>query len=470
MSRRTPMFKDPAYRLTVYAPTSPGAAGRDGGWRYSFTPRLPAGGWGTRRQGTFYGNADEVRRAVKRLVADLDARRTTSWRAITFRELCDRYLADERHDWSDSTRRSQVYKTEKLCRTGELRHQPLGELIASQRPFVEALERIADTPSDRRPFLHHTQDSLKLFRDHLGTLMRWAQKAHVELVPREYAPCKDLPTPETRRVERQPTVADFAGEGSDSPAVPVPAAAFLGTEDADGEDDGDVRLVTAADMPSLVLAETLGEMWSECSPGRPWYRRLSVDLAATAGLRWGEQHALTPRDVRLQEGQYVIRVARKLQIGANGAVVGTSLPKMGKRRVALAPSHLVDDLLKRCREVERAHGPDGLLFPSPLDPTRPYTQDSFSSTVRRYAPRCGWPVDQHGRLMWTWHSLRHLACVWQLRDVGIDPAMVSKGMGHGSVTFTLRRYVGTTADSWDIAAQQMRRWESERATDANDGT
>lgn len=39
--------------------------------------------------------------------------------------------------------------------------------------------------------------------------------------------------------------------------------------------------------------------------------------------------------------------------------------------------------------------------------------------------------------------------------------MVSEGMGHSSVTFTLDRYVGTTADSWDIAAQQMRHWSEE---------
>jgi len=178
-------------------------------------------------------------------------------------------------------------------------------------------------------------------------------------------------------------------------------------------------------------------------------------------VRWGELHALTTADIEFDEDGPYIKVRPKLLQATNGEVIGTSRPSMGKGRDASVAPHLADDLDRRCGEVS---GPGALLFPLPIDLARPYAPDSFGQSMRSFAPRAGWPVDEHGLLVLTWHSLRHRAATWQLREVGLDPELVSEGLGHGRVSFTRDRHVGTSRDSRQRAANQMARWHAARAS------
>jgi len=74
------------------------------------------------------------------------------------------------------------------------------------------------------------------------------------------------------------------------------------------------------------------------------------------------------------------------------------------------------------------------------------------ATARAFA---SWPVDDHGLLLHTFHGLRHLACVWQLRDVGIDVVTVSRSMGQASVSFPQNRCLGEAADARELAMGRL---------------
>jgi integrase len=423
-------FVDDKFKLRVLRPKDPNGKGEARAWRYSYVDTRTK----TRVTGRFYGTRDEVRREFHRLVADLEARRDSDWRDVSFREVVEEYLAHDEHEWEDGVRRSQSYKVRVLLDRTLLGTATLGDLAYSPKTNRKALKQLTKVISERtgRPY---SSNSLALFRDALGTLYSFA--AAEELIPAELAPMKGVRAPKAAKGAKQP------------------ARLALRRDDDDGDEGG--PLVLASEVPSREAALLLGKVWVDRGGGRvdPARRGLAVDLAATSGPRWGELHALQPRDVVWGDVPH-LRIDRKLLLGKNGSVIGTSLPKMGKKRVALLSPHLHTTLRALCEQVERDFGPTGWLFPSPMDPNRPYEPDSFGSTMRNFARKAGWPVDEHRLLIHTFHSLRHLACVWQLRDVGVDLVTVSRSMGHASVTFTQNRYLGETSDARVLAAEKFR--------------
>jgi len=56
---------------------------------------------------------------------------------------------------------------------------------------------------------------------------------------------------------------------------------------------------------------------------------------------------------------------------------------------------------------------------------------------------------ENGDLKWTWHHLRHFLARYQIRDRGLDAALVSNVMGHSKVSTTMNLYVKTS--SADVA-------------------
>ena len=80
----------------------------------------------------------------------------------------------------------------------------------------------------------------------------------------------------------------------------------------------------------------------------------------------------------------------------------------------------------------------------------PWTQSNFSRRVFQPAARqANWPLLGNGDLKWTWHNLRHFFARYQIRDRGIDAALVSKVMGHSKTSTTMNLYVKTGSD--DVA-------------------
>jgi integrase len=76
---------------------------------------------------------------------------------------------------------------------------------------------------------------------------------------------------------------------------------------------------------------------------------------------------------------------------------------------------------RRLREVSA----DGLLFPSPRGhwPRRSnYRRNVFAPA----AAAAGWPLRPDGRLMWTFHSLRHVFATWALSQPGARIEDVSR--------------------------------------------
>jgi integrase len=420
-------YHDASTGVTVYKPVKPGAPGEDGAWRTTW--RDPT--TGRRRSSRLRGSRDQVVRQAKRIGADIKASRSADWREVSFRALADAYLADPDHAWEDGTRRHQVGYLATLCDETPLGETTLGELAYSPKVSRDALKALAATirPRTGRPF---AQSSLKNVRDLLGTVIAWGQQE--EYLPQDLSPMKGVGTPKAQPGAKL-SVKDRA----------------LREDDADG-DDGE--RVLSGEIPAASDVDALAKVWAERAPGSPWWRDLAVRFAASTGPRWGEQHALRCSDFDFTGAPFV-RIHRKIVVDRRGSVAGTSLPKMAKKRESFIVPELVEPLQRRIAEVVKAHGSSGLVFPSPSDAARMYEPDSFGSSMRRYAGHAGWPVDEHGLALWTWHSLRHHAASVALRDRRLDVAYVSESLGHASVRFTIERYVGTTADSRRLAWEQM---------------
>ena len=60
--------------------------------------------------------------------------------------------------------------------------------------------------------------------------------------------------------------------------------------------------------------------------------------------------------------------------------------------------------------------------------------------------------------VWHPHDLRHVAACWMLFDVGLDPAAVSRLLGHANAAFTLSRYVGVRGDLATAATAATDGW------------
>ncbi|MEZ5309185.1 MAG: tyrosine-type recombinase/integrase [Microthrixaceae bacterium] len=140
----------------------------------------------------------------------------------------------------------------------------------------------------------------------------------------------------------------------------------------------------------------------------------------------------------LPTGEECNGMFKALEQSAHGlAINGT---KNRQRRVTTFPASLVEPLDAWSSRVEAERGPEGLLFPDADG--RFANHRWFYRVWARAAREAGWPMKRPTAAVWHPHDLRHVAACWLLLDVGLDPAVVAKLLGHANAAFTLSRYVG----------------------------
>ena len=204
------------------------------------------------------------------------------------------------------------------------------------------------------------------------------------------------------------------------------------------------RAISAAEIPTASAVHALAQAAAEITG--VWWRELEVLLVAYSGLRWGEHAALTAD--RIEAPLRSITVDRQVLETRHGLKL--SAPKGRKRRITMYPARtpegisLAELVARRLRELS----PDALLFPSPRG--RWVRRSGYGRRIfRPAAEAAGWPQDAHGRLCWTFHSLRHVFATWALAQPGARLEDVSRLLGHSSVRITQDVYISPDGDLYD---------------------
>ena len=153
--------------------------------------------------------------------------------------------------------------------------------------------------------------------------------------------------------------------------------------------------------------------------------RLAVLLSAYTGVRAGEMAALRVGRVEM--------LRRRLQVvesvgEVHGALV-TSTPKNGRGRAVPIPRFLVDELATHIAPV--ADDPDALVFTAPNG-----GQVRQSTLYRRYFKPAAASI---GMPDLRWHDLRHTAVALMV-GAGVEPLVISRVLGHGSISITYDVY------------------------------
>lgn len=151
--------------------------------------------------------------------------------------------------------------------------------------------------------------------------------------------------------------------------------------------------------------------------------------AAFTGLRRGELIALHWRDVDF--------AGQALRVRASFAGGQLTTPKSGKvRSVPMAPD--VATALARLAERDDWTGDDHLVFPG----VGGYFLDGRALS-RRYAAA----TERAGLRPLRFHDLRHTFASHLIIDLGLDPAQVSRILGHARITITLDIYTHLFEDA-----------------------
>ena len=201
--------------------------------------------------------------------------------------------------------------------------------------------------------------------------------------------------------------------------------------------------VDEADIPTAAHAHTLAQ--SASTQSGVWWRQPEILLVAYSGMRWGEHAALT-RQGRSRPSSHPGRPSGHRDESATDAVPAQEpVPRttMYPARTPLGVD-LATMVTRRLRELQ----PDAPLFPSPRG------RWSRRSNYRRnvFAPAAlaaGWPSGPDRRLVWTFHSLRHVFATWALSQPGARIEDVSRLMGHSSVRITQDIYVRPDGDLFE---------------------
>jgi integrase len=199
-------------------------------------------------------------------------------------------------------------------------------------------------------------------------------------------------------------------------------------------------------LPSDEQCEALFDAFSEL--GAPTWA-LAMRLASRSGARWGELIALRPCDVAFEPHRSV-RVHRAVEQSRQGMAYKT--PKNAQKRTTIFPASLSHDLATHVTTTRADGGDTALLFPGRSG--GPAERRQFLRLWHRAARRAGWPTRSSTASIWHPHDLRHVAACWMLFDVGIDPALVARMLGHANPAFTLSRYVGVRTGA-DAAAIRL---------------
>jgi integrase len=170
---------------------------------------------------------------------------------------------------------------------------------------------------------------------------------------------------------------------------------------------------------------------------------LGMRLAHRSGLRWGELIALRPTDIDLAPHR-VVRVHRAVEQDKTG-VRRFKSTKNAQARTTIYPASLAPLLEAHIDRVRAEWGEDGLLFADPDG--QPPEHRQFLRLWHRAARTAGWPMRTRRDAISHPHDLRHAAACWMLFDLGIDPALAARMLGHANAAFTLSRYVGVRTGS-----------------------
>lgn len=245
-----------------------------------------------------------------------------------------------------------------------------------------------------------------------------------------------------------------AGQLTGSYDLPETLEDIVDVELEHGEDDEDQAQFTISRMhlPGWDRIRDLADLMPS-----PEYRLLVLFAAAT-GLRFGELAALRWTDIDL--GRRVVRVRRKVS-ETNRGHLKVELPKGRKRREAVFPAWIAADVAARVvaaqaeELAEIAAAADsgavlpqhstGLMFPAPRGGW--LRRSNFHARVWRPAwHAAGW------RPGTTVHSLRHVAAVSLIYDLGVDLVDTAEALGHADVSVTQRIYVQAREGSADRVA------------------
>ena len=287
----------------------------------------------------------------------------------------------------------------------------------------------------------------------------------------------------TNRVEREVTIdlrallvwGQRAGYFSKEQVLLLPRGAHPVQVREDGDrgrrkvssEPGNRRIVTDDHAPTHKQVDALATATQKYD----YNGELAVQFSAGTGLRWGEQWALTIKDIDLKSRTIV--VDKQLVLHASASATNPKnrlgLPKNGQVRTAVYPRVTVSGyelgkaLQDRIREIktnemvsrngEPPFNPMGILFPAPSGGFQWHTTWS-NDTFRRSATDAKWPMKRikdtakrfdetsgkvievpRSRRMWTLthHSLRHRWALDMLHTYQMDENEVCSLGGWASV-------------------------------------
>jgi len=211
----------------------------------------------------------------------------------------------------------------------------------------------------------------------------------------------------------------------------------------DPEECDDGLAITEGDIPSAEAVASLARAAAELQG--VWWRELEILLVAYSGLRWGEHAALSAD--RVKAGRRIV-VDRQLLEARSGLKLAA--PKNRKRRVTMYPARTPAgvELAEMVERRRRECGPAGIVFPSPRGNWQ--RRSNFRRNIfLPAAAAAGWPRRTDGRLVWTFHSLRHVFATWALAQPGTRIEDVSRLLGHSSIRVTQDIYIGVDSEIYD---------------------
>lgn len=177
---------------------------------------------------------------------------------------------------------------------------------------------------------------------------------------------------------------------------------------------------------------------------------LFVDVLANSGVRFGEGTALYKQDfLRRPSGHYVVDVDKSWKRTPSGFIMGAPKTEAGIRQITL-PTFLtapLDDLLSKTRSNTLVfQHPDGGRLTSGIFYNR-YWQPAREAAN---APELAKPLLAMPRI----HDLRHTHASW-LIDAGVPLPVISKRLGHSSISVTVDVYGHLASDADTKAADAL---------------
>jgi integrase len=187
----------------------------------------------------------------------------------------------------------------------------------------------------------------------------------------------------------------------------------------------------------------------EALRGKPLY--LLASLALETGMRRNELLALRWRDVDLDTGRSRVELSLE-ETRAHGIRSKSPKTRNGRRTISL-PAHIVTELRAHWCQQQEQRLAIGMGKAAPDSPVLATFEGKWQSpnAVTKAWPRAMAAI---GMPEITLHSLRHTHASMLIAS-GMDILTISRRLGHGSPTITLRVYGHLIHGSDDRAAQIM---------------